>query len=87
MDNCLRSQIFNTNANLKKILKSFKSFIRRIDEVTVKDKLDVLVNLINENGFSYIAECITYADALNKLERADVKPVNGIYGRYCLNTN
>ena len=46
-----------------------------------------MINFINTNVYSYVTECTTYADGLNKLECAYVKPVNEIYSRDCLNTS
>ena len=83
MDKCLRPQIFDIDANSEEgprkwLLwkRTFESFIRRIDRATDRDNLDLLINFIDTNVYLYIAECITYADALNKLECAYVKPVN-----------
>ena len=94
MDKCLRPQIFDTDANSeegpRKWLhwkRTFESFIRRVDGATDRDKLDLLINFIETNVYSYITECTTYADALNKLECAYVKPVNEIYARHRLNTS
>ena len=70
-------------AELEKI---FKSFIRRINGSTDKDRLDVVINFIDTNVYSYITECTTYVNALNKLERAHAKPVDEIYARNRLNT-
>ena len=60
MDKCLRPQIFDTNANLeegsRKWLhwkRAFESFIRRIVGATDRDKLDLLINFINTNVYSY----------------------------------
>ena len=94
MDKCLRPQIFDADANSeegpRKWLhwkRTFESFIRRVDGATDRDKLDLLINFIETNVYSYITECTTYADALNKLECAYVKPVNEIYARHRLNTS
>ena len=94
MDKCRRPQIFDTDANSeegpRKWLhwkRRFESFIGRIDGATDRDKLELLINFIETNVCSYITECTTYADALNKLECAYVKPVNEIYARHCLNTS
>ena len=46
-----------------------------------------MINFIDANVYSYVTECTTYADALNKLECAYVKPVNEIYARHRLNTS
>ena len=94
MDKCLRTQIFNTDANSeegpRKWLRgkrTFEGFIRRIDGATDRDKLYLLINFIDTNVYLYITECTTYADALNKLECAYVKTVNEIYTRHRLNTS
>ena len=93
MDKCLRPQIFDTDVNSeegpRKWLhwkRTLESFIRRIDGATDRDKLDLLINFIDTNVYSYIFVCTTYADALNKLECAYVKPVNDIYAKHRLNT-
>ena len=46
-----------------------------------------MINFIEKNVYSYITECTTYADALNNLECAYVKPDNEIYARHRLNTS
>ena len=46
-----------------------------------------MINLLDTNVYSYIAECTTYADSLNKLERDYVKLANEIYTRHRLNTS
>ena len=68
MDKCLRPQIFDTDANSeegpRKWLhwkRTFESFIRRVDGATDRDKLDLLINFIETNVYSYITECTTYA--------------------------
>ena len=46
-----------------------------------------MIYFIDTNVYSYITECTTYADALNKLECAYIKPVHKIYARHRLNTS
>ena len=46
-----------------------------------------MINFIDTDIYSYITECTTYADALNKLECAYVKPMNEIKAIHRLNTS
>ena len=75
MDKCLRPQIFDTDANSEEgprkwfcWKKTFENFIRKNDGATDRNKHDLLINFFDTNIYSYVTECTTYADALNKLE-------------------
>ena len=52
-----------------------------------RDKLDILINLVDTNVYAYISKCTTYADAVDKLNRAYVKPINEVFARHRLNTS
>ena len=49
-------------------------------------KLRTLTNYVAANVFEYIADCSTYAHAIETLTKIYIKPVNEIYARYKLQT-
>ena len=66
MDKCITPQILDTDVNSeegpRKWLywkRTFESFIRRIDRTIDRDKLDLLINFIDTNVYSYITKCTT----------------------------
>ena len=90
---CLRPQIFETDVNApdsakkwKHWKKTFENYISRIEGATARDKLDILVSLLDTSVYSYVSECDAYDDAVVRLENTYVKPVNEIFARHRLNT-
>ena len=90
---CLRPQIFETDVNApdsakkwKHWKKTFENYVFRIEGATARDKLDILVSLLDTSVYSYVSECEAYDDAVARLENAYVKPVNEIFARHWLNT-
>ena len=90
---CLRPQIFETDVNApdsakkwKQWKKTFEDYVSRIEGATARDKLDILVSLLDTSVYSYVSECDAYDDAVARLENAYVKPVNEIFARHRLNT-
>ena len=94
MNKSLRPQVFGADASSqegsRKWLhwrRTFESYVRRLDNANDRDKLDILINLVDTNVYAYISECTTYADAVDKLNRAYVKPINEVFARHRLNTS
>ena len=94
MNKSLRPQVFGADASSqegsRKWLhwrRTFESYVRRLDNANDRDKLDILINLVDSNVYAYISECTTYADAVDKLNRAYVKPINEVFARHRLNTS
>lgn len=92
MNKSLRPQVFAADASSqegpRKWLhwrRTFESYVNRLENATDIDKLDVLINLVDTNVYSYISECTTYADAITKLNRAYVTPINEVFARHRLN--
>jgi len=60
--------------------------LRRIDNISADDKLDVLISLLDASVYTYIRECASYQEAIDCLENIYVKPVNEVHARHKLNT-
>ena len=58
----------------------------RIEGATARDKLDMLVSLLDTSLYSYVSECDAYDEAVARLENAYVLPVNEIFAQHRLNT-
>jgi len=93
MDTCLKLHVFDTAANAvgssrkwKHWKRTFVSYTARLANISVADKLAILVNLVDTSVYAYISECTTYADAIGKLDEAYIKRVNEVYARYQLST-
>ena len=65
---------------------TLKNYLRRIDNTSADDKLDVLISLLNAAVYTYIRECASYQEAVDCLENIYVKPVNEVYARHKPNT-
>jgi len=93
MDKCLRPQVFSAEADTadgarrwqywKRMLENY---LRRIDNISAQDKLDVLISLLDASVYTYIRERASYQEAIDCLENIYVKPVNEVYARHKLNT-
>jgi len=93
MDKCLRPQVFSAGADTadgamrwQHWKRTLKNYLRRIDNISAGDKLDVLISLLNAAVYTYIRECASYQEAIDCLENIYVKPVNEVYARHKLNT-
>ena len=90
---CFRPQTFETDVSARNSAnkwrhwkKQLENYIRRLDQATAHDKLDILVSLSDTSVYSYISECQTFDLALARLDGAFVKSVNEVFARFCLNT-
>ena len=93
MDKWLRPQVFSAEADTadgamrwQHWKHTLKNYLRRIDNISADDKLDVLISLLNATVYTYIHECASYQEAIYCLENIYVKPVNEVYARHKLNT-
>ena len=57
-----------------------------MDNANDRNKLYASANLVDTNVNTYISECTTYADAMDKPNQAYIKANNDIFVRHCLNT-
>jgi len=60
--------------------------LRRIDNISAQDKLDVLISLLDASAYTYIRECTSHQEDIDCLENNYVKPVNEVYARHKLST-
>ena len=66
--------------------RTLENYLRRIDNISADDKLDVLISLLDASVYTCIRECASYQEAIGCLENIYVKPVSEVYARHKLNT-
>jgi len=93
MDKCLRPQVFSAEADTaggamrwQHWKRTLENYLRRIDNISADDKLDVLISLLDASVYTYIRECASYQEAIDCLENIYVKPANEVHARHKLNT-
>ena len=53
--------------------RTLENYLRRIDNISADDKLDVLISLLDASVYTYIRECASYQEAIDCLENVKVK--------------
>ena len=70
--------------------RTFTNFIKAIQKKTPEgetvDRLDILINYVSPNIFTFIADCTTYELAIQTLDALFIKEVNQIFARHKLAT-
>lgn len=97
MERLLKPRIFETDHNDPKAAKQWKYFFKTFENFLTKvehnedddedaNKLQLLVNHVSPDVFTYIEDCETYDAAIEVLKNIYVKPPNTVFARHLLAT-
>ena len=83
MDRLLKPRVFETDHSAPDAAKQFKYFFRCFQNFLAavegdENKLQLLINHISPDIYTYIEECLTYDQAIAALKKIYVKPPNTV---------
>ena len=91
MEKLLKPRVFETDHNAPDAAKQWKYFFRVFQNFLAavdgdQNRLQLLINHISPEIYTFIEECLTYDQAIAALKTIYVKPPNSVFARHLLAT-